>query len=335
MRYGRLEIPAADIRRIDFAARLTVEKTERINLLVTNLNHPDFDSREKAMAELRGIGEQAYPFLVKAIKNPDAEIARRAEESVKFITARTVAAKLEPREFDVIVTDASKYTCTIIPSTLRVRTGPFGDQTMKLTDVTTLSSGPAIGVTLVNAPAAPGNLMAFQNQPGKELAFTITAPSVNNVLNVWGTDVYRSTRTWPGPPCTPARGVQVEFVPPPMDFPSDADLRRQEHGSESPVGNRRQDGKRDRLPSGDGEKGYVDRVASVTDGQVIATHQRSYGRREKVLDPTHFWRLLNASRRRSITPRSTATGYSPLRSPNCGATSKVGSGRPREIDGER
>jgi transposase len=35
-------------------------------------------------------------------------------------------------------------------------------------------------------------------------------------------------------------------------------------------------------------KGYIDRVEIVADGQVIATHQRSYGHREKVLDPLHF-----------------------------------------------
>jgi transposase len=35
-------------------------------------------------------------------------------------------------------------------------------------------------------------------------------------------------------------------------------------------------------------KGYVDRVAIVADGQVVAVHARSYGRREKVLDPLHF-----------------------------------------------
>jgi transposase len=39
-------------------------------------------------------------------------------------------------------------------------------------------------------------------------------------------------------------------------------------------------------------KGYVDRVAIVADNQVIATHQRSYGRREKVLDPLHFLGVL-------------------------------------------
>jgi transposase len=35
-------------------------------------------------------------------------------------------------------------------------------------------------------------------------------------------------------------------------------------------------------------KGYVDRVAVVADGQTIARHARSYGRREKVLDPLHY-----------------------------------------------
>lgn len=35
-------------------------------------------------------------------------------------------------------------------------------------------------------------------------------------------------------------------------------------------------------------KGYIDRVVVVADGQVIAWHKRSYGRREKILDPLHY-----------------------------------------------
>ncbi len=35
-------------------------------------------------------------------------------------------------------------------------------------------------------------------------------------------------------------------------------------------------------------KGYVDRVEVVADGQIIASHTRSYGQREKILDPLHF-----------------------------------------------
>ncbi len=39
-------------------------------------------------------------------------------------------------------------------------------------------------------------------------------------------------------------------------------------------------------------KGFVDRVEVVAEGQVIATHARSYGRRDKVLDPLHFLTVL-------------------------------------------
>src|SRR6266849_2604566 len=35
-------------------------------------------------------------------------------------------------------------------------------------------------------------------------------------------------------------------------------------------------------------KGYIDRVAVVADGQTIARHTRSYGHREKILDPLHY-----------------------------------------------
>ncbi|HZR55193.1 MAG TPA: IS21 family transposase [Streptosporangiaceae bacterium] len=39
-------------------------------------------------------------------------------------------------------------------------------------------------------------------------------------------------------------------------------------------------------------KGYVDHVSVVAEGQLIATHRRSYGRHDKVLDPLHFLEVL-------------------------------------------
>jgi hypothetical protein len=39
-------------------------------------------------------------------------------------------------------------------------------------------------------------------------------------------------------------------------------------------------------------KGYIDHVTVVADDQVIATHPRCYGRREKVLEPRHFLVIL-------------------------------------------
>jgi transposase len=39
-------------------------------------------------------------------------------------------------------------------------------------------------------------------------------------------------------------------------------------------------------------KGYVERVAVVANGDVVASHRRSYGRGEKVLDPLHYLTVL-------------------------------------------
>jgi transposase len=40
-------------------------------------------------------------------------------------------------------------------------------------------------------------------------------------------------------------------------------------------------------------KGYVERVAVVADGREVATHPRSYGRHERVLDPRHYLAVLD------------------------------------------
>src|SRR5262249_11745207 len=39
-------------------------------------------------------------------------------------------------------------------------------------------------------------------------------------------------------------------------------------------------------------KGYVDQVAILGDGEVIARHRRSYGKGEKILDPLHYLAVL-------------------------------------------
>ncbi|MFO0805802.1 MAG: LCCL domain-containing protein [Gemmataceae bacterium] len=190
-KYGKLEIPAADVRRIEFATRTPSEVNARVSLLISNLNHPDFDMREKAMAELREMKERAYPLLLKAIKNPDAEISRRAEESVKHLQQRVPAAQLEARETDVIHTDDSKITGKLSAVSFRVQTSMFGEQTLRLSDVRSLKAGGGGAEDAVNAAAAPGNMTAYQNQFGKELVFTVTAPQMNGQApSVWGTDVY-------------------------------------------------------------------------------------------------------------------------------------------------
>lgn len=192
-KHGVLLVAVADVRRIDFAPRIPADVAEKAVLTVAKLNHPDFQAREAATAELKGLRERAYPYALKAAKSDDPEIARRAGEVVKFIQAKVPGAYLESRDTDVVHTDDSRITGRLSAEVLRVSTFQFGDQQLKLADVRVLRTGPGGAPDdLIAAPAAPANLGAYQQQFGKELVFAVTGatPAANTNAAVWGTDTY-------------------------------------------------------------------------------------------------------------------------------------------------
>jgi len=65
---------------------------ELVKELVRQLGDDDFKKREAASAELAKIGKPAVPALKEAKKNPDLEVARRAEEVLARIENRTAEA---------------------------------------------------------------------------------------------------------------------------------------------------------------------------------------------------------------------------------------------------
>jgi hypothetical protein len=189
-KYGVLSIPAADIRRIEFAPRIPPADAERISLAISRLSHPDYQIRERASAELLTFRERAYPFLLRATKSDNPEVSRRAEEAIRAIQSRVPAALLESREYDLVTTEDCKIVGRLTTSALRVHTTQFGEQLLRLSDLRVLSAGSTASET-ATAPPAPTNLMAFQHQFGKELTYTLTGytPGTGQA-NVWGTDVY-------------------------------------------------------------------------------------------------------------------------------------------------
>lgn len=192
-KYGFLQIAVGDIRRIEFAHRCPPDVAEKIALAISKLGHPDFQARERATADLKAFRERAYPYLLKATKSDDPEIGRRADEALKYIQGRVPAAQLEPRDNDVVYTDDSKITGKLTAQSLRVNTAQFGDQSLKLADMRSLRSGTgSITEDAQNWPSAPATLMAYQQQYGKELTFTLTGFTTGGgqQASVWGTDVY-------------------------------------------------------------------------------------------------------------------------------------------------
>jgi len=191
-KYGPLQIPMAEIRKIEFAGRTPPEVQEKIHVAIGNLSHPEFTVREQATAELKSYRERAYFPVLKATKSSDPEVSRRADDAVRFIQARVPAANLDARENDIIHTDDCKITGRITNATLRVLSSQFGEQQLKLSDSRTLRAGSGIAVEEVaNASPAPTNLMTHQNQFGKEAVFTVTGaqPGAQGT-GLWGTDTY-------------------------------------------------------------------------------------------------------------------------------------------------
>jgi hypothetical protein len=120
------------------------------------------------------------------MKSSDAEVARRAEELVTALQSRFPASQLQPREFDVIHTEDCRITGKLASPSIRVLTGQFGEQTLKLADVREIRTG-ATTPSGTGVAVAAGNMMTFQNQIGAEVQLQVTGAIGGTV---WGTDVY-------------------------------------------------------------------------------------------------------------------------------------------------
>jgi hypothetical protein len=191
-KYGLLKIPVADIRKIECVNRTPPLIADRIEKLIESLNHPDYATREKHTAELREIGPRAYVPCIKAAKNPDPEINRRASEIVAALQQK-FPGKLSDRENDTVQTaDGSSISGMILCKELKVATSMFGEQTMPICEVRTLTASGVVAAhaALANAPDAPANMMGFQHQFGKEMVCKVTAPAGGHAGGIWGTDLY-------------------------------------------------------------------------------------------------------------------------------------------------
>jgi hypothetical protein len=192
--FGKLSIPVADVRRIDFGTRIPDDVARKIDGAIANLSSDNFQTREDASALLLKLAERAYPALQElAKKTSDAEVKKRAEMILEKIRAAVPAELLEVRKGDVVYTADSKFTGRLEGESLKATTTQFGDVKMKLADLRSLRT--AAGEPeqeAVNALPDPGTLVNLQGEIGKVFHFRVTG-NVNGA--VWGTGVYTSDST--------------------------------------------------------------------------------------------------------------------------------------------
>jgi hypothetical protein len=173
-RYGKLLIPTADLRRIEFRSRLSSDVARKVDAAIGALASKDFREREKASAELASVGERALPALMRAAGGSDAEVGRRAREIVDKLRESLPAERLNVREEDTVWAGGSQIVGRIATESLHVQTLPFGDQSLRLADVRSLRSPGAAEEGLADAAPDPGSMTAYQEQQGKTFAFKVT-----------------------------------------------------------------------------------------------------------------------------------------------------------------
>lgn len=186
--HGKLSIPLVEIRRIEFATRLSGDVLAKIDAAIGDLASTELSKREAAGERLVKIGRAAYPAVVRASKSPNRDLsisARKLRE--KFLEAFS-EERLPQHDYDTIHTDEAKIAGRIDMQTVRVRIPQFGEKTIKLTDVVSMKIANAIAPEVkINAQPDPGSLTSLAQNTNQSYYFTVTG-NING--SVYGTDKY-------------------------------------------------------------------------------------------------------------------------------------------------
>ncbi|VTS03075.1 Uncharacterized protein OS=Pirellula staleyi (strain ATCC 27377 / DSM 6068 / ICPB 4128) GN=Psta_2577 PE=4 SV=1 [Gemmata massiliana] len=139
-RYGKLMVPVAEVRRLEFGFRYPDGTEVKIDKAIADLASPEFRTREDAEQTLANIGQFAVPALRRASKSEDAEVNRRSKTVLKLLESKLALDQLELRDHDTIETAEFTIKGRMDISALKVRTKYFGDATVRLSDIRTFRS---------------------------------------------------------------------------------------------------------------------------------------------------------------------------------------------------
>jgi len=134
-RFGKLTVPTAEIRRIEFGVRPTEDVARKIDDAIRRLGHENFKERENAANELVALGSKAYVSLVKATRSKDLEVAQRAKAALVRVRQKLPETQLRLKEDDTIQTNDFTIAGRISTQTIKATTAVFGETTLKVSDL--------------------------------------------------------------------------------------------------------------------------------------------------------------------------------------------------------
>ena len=188
--YGKLTIPAKDVRLIELAPRVAEDVAKQLEEAVANLASPQFEIREKSAADLLRLGPQGYPVLLRLAKekSSDLEVSARLDDVLDKVRDKVPDNQGEPRPFDVVQTEHSRISGQLELSSLKAETAQFGEVQLKLADVRDLRFQGSVEGDLAKAEPAPAYLYDKADQIGRTFTYKVTGKAAGGTL--WGTDTY-------------------------------------------------------------------------------------------------------------------------------------------------
>lgn len=188
-KFGKLSVPLADVRKIEFGFRVSDDMAKQIEQAVANLGSSQYRVREEAGSVLFSLRDKAYPALAKtAAEATDPEMVKRAGEIADRIKALVPESKLTQPDYDTVTTDDCKFTGKILKQQFKAKSFTFGEVTLKLADTAHLTViGTLCEKELAAALPDPGPLTALQRDVGKTYLFRVTGATAGTL---WGTETY-------------------------------------------------------------------------------------------------------------------------------------------------
>lgn len=134
-KYGKLTIPIADIRRIEFGMHLPEGVGPKIQSAIRKMGSDVYKQREEAVKDLEEFEHFALPSLEKAARSGDLEVAQRANAVRRRITDRVAPEHLRTKDHDTIQTVEFLVTGRIVSPTIKAYSVHFGELSLKLSDL--------------------------------------------------------------------------------------------------------------------------------------------------------------------------------------------------------
>jgi hypothetical protein len=140
-RFGKLTVPAAEIRRIEFGFRLPADVAREVESAVRQLGSDEYPQREVAGKRLVALGARAWPALQAAARSSDKEVATRARAALDHIRKEVPSDKLSLPEQDVVYTRDCVLAGRVEGEALKAGSASLGQLSLRLTELRSLQSG--------------------------------------------------------------------------------------------------------------------------------------------------------------------------------------------------